>query len=205
MKVPEREGEPVVVWQAPYPSKIVVRQDFRMPSGKLEDFYFWGRGGRPVIVLPFTEEGEIILTHQWRPAIDSVVIEAPGGHPRRGNEAQSVEDLLREELLSETGYEPQRIAKIPEFNLDPPSNATVVVAYIAYDCRRVGEPKPESGEVLERRVMGFSYWLRSLWKEGPDKDSKTVTALFLALPYLPVKVQQEFLRILADVTSTIAR
>lgn len=201
MKIPEAVGDPRVVWQGtlpdgrPLPGKAVLAQEFRFPDGTTSEFYSW-KGGRPVIVLPFTRSGEIILVRQWRSGSNSVIIEAAGGHPDK--EGESPEETLAREFREETGYQAEGVVKIPSFFLDPPSNGVVVSTYIAYGCTRVGEMKLDPAERMERVVMPFKDWLRSLWRESDDKDSKTITALFLALPKLPMPLRRIFLSALGE-------
>lgn len=183
MKLPEPVGETTVVWQGPLPRLVVARQDFEFPDGHIQDFYLWGKGGRPVVVFPITAEDEVILTRQWRAGSSCAVLEAPGGHPELG---QTSEEALAAELREETGYAPTQIIKLPEFWLDAPSNGMVVVPYLALGCRKVGEPEPEAGELLEVVLMPLSQWLNACWSaSGNTRDAKTLAILALALPHLP--------------------
>lgn len=182
MKLPKPVGEPTVVWQGPLPRLIVARQDFEFPDGQVRDFYLWGKGGRPVVVLPITAEDEVILTRQWRAGSNCAVFEAPGGHPEPG---QTPEQALAAELRQETGYEPERIMKLPELWVEPTSNATVVVPYLALGCRKVAEPEPEAGEFLETVLIPLSQWLRTCWSASDNtRDAKTLAIALLALPFV---------------------
>lgn len=183
-KYPKIVGEGRVVWQGPYPNKIVTAQDFAFPDEHKETFYMWGNAAnKPVIVLPVTENGNVIVTHQWRPGSDGPVYELAGGHREQG---QTMEEALAAELRQEVGYESARVIPLPEFWLDAPSNRVIIAGYLALGCKKVCEPKPERSEVIEKVEMSLGEWFLRCTEYASvnNKDAKTLAVMTVALPRL---------------------
>lgn len=63
-----------------------------------------------VAIVPVTDADEIVLTEQFRPAVNRTVIEFPAGlaGDEAGAEAESLEEAARRELLEEIGCEAER-------------------------------------------------------------------------------------------------
>ena len=194
MNTPKKTGEPVIVWQGvfpdgrPIPGKAILAQKVEFPDGSIHEFYYED-GGRPVIVLAFTVAGEVILTDQWRIGRERV-LEAPGGHP---DEGATPEEALTTELREETGYAAGRILKLPRFSIVPPSSTNVTIPYLALDCVKVGEPKPEKSEWIKQLVLPFPEFLALFQGEETSVDGKTLAILALALPYLSPEFKAAFL------------
>jgi len=79
------------------------KKSFRMASGKINDWEFASRTKNmaAVAVFALTEENEVILVRQYRPAVDGEVIEMPAGLLDKENETQS-QAIIRE-MKEETG------------------------------------------------------------------------------------------------------
>jgi len=80
-----------------------------------------------VCILPFLEDGRVILIRQYRRSFDSWQLEIPGGGV---NEGETPEDAVRRELLEETGYIADRIFPLGHYYPSPGS--TTEVAYLYY-------------------------------------------------------------------------
>jgi ADP-ribose pyrophosphatase len=55
-----------------------------------------------VAVVPVLEDGRAVLVHQWRAAVDSIVLEIPAG--LRDVDGEATEETARRELAEEVGY-----------------------------------------------------------------------------------------------------
>jgi ADP-ribose pyrophosphatase len=185
MALPKKVGAAEIVWAAPDPrakGKMVREQKYEFPDGRIVPFWLFGGQSWPVVVLPFTAAGEVILAHQWRPGAGREVYEAPGGHLEPG---QSVEDALACELRQETGYVPERVIKLPEFWIDAVAYESIVRPYLALGCRKVTEQALEENELIRTVVLPLEEWLELCHGEENTRDGKTLAILALAMRYLP--------------------
>jgi len=114
-------------------------------TGRAHDFFVlespdW------VNVLPFTDEGELLLVRQHRFGVDRPSLEIPGGMVDPG---ESPLEAGRRELLEETGYEPARIEPIGTIESNPAILTNLTHTFLAVGCTKVGEQELDSTEELE--------------------------------------------------------
>ncbi|MEP7358283.1 MAG: NUDIX hydrolase [Anaerolineales bacterium] len=84
------------VWQTPWFSVVAKTVDAEeKPYYSLDMLDY-------VTILAQTEQGEILLVRQYRPAVERVTLELPSGHVEPG---ETPAQAARRELLEETGYE----------------------------------------------------------------------------------------------------
>jgi len=78
----------------------MLKKTFRLPDGTVADYDIKDEG-RPVCVLALTPKREVILAKQFRPGPEQMLLELPGGWVE---DADQPEQIIRQELLEETGY-----------------------------------------------------------------------------------------------------
>jgi ADP-ribose pyrophosphatase len=78
----------------------------------------WHIAVRPdaVVILPVTEEGNILFVKQWRRAIDKIILELPAGAVDEGEEPLIA---AQRELQEETGYKAHRLTPLGGFFSTP--------------------------------------------------------------------------------------
>jgi len=160
--------------------KRIFDQEYTLPNGDKTDFLLFEASGFPVIIFPLTEDDEVIVTNQFRYGANEFVTELPGGNPK-GN--QSPEQVLKDELLSETGYVPEEIICLNEGNMlwfDPASLRVPFGAYMALGCERIYDPRPDETEILEVVSIPLNNWIKKI-RDGEISDSKTIAVTMLAL------------------------
>ena len=138
-----------------------------------------------VAVVAVTEEREIILTEQHRPAVKKRVIDMPAGLAGdiSGEETEALATAARRELLEETGYRARRM----EFLMaGPPSagmSSEMVTFFLAKDCRRVADGGGDDHEAIEVHVVplkSVAAWLRKRAGKRRCIDPKVYAALYFA-------------------------
>ncbi len=125
-----------------------------------------------VAVVPFTREGDVILIKQFRPPVNSYVIEFPAGLNDRD---EPLEDVARRELREETGYQAERLEVIAEGPLSSGASTEILTVYLAEDVVYRGGQRldtVEEIEVIRLPSEGFYEGLLSLQDDDTYIDLK---------------------------------
>ena len=83
-----------------------------------------------VAIIPITKEGEVLMIRQFRPALNSYVIEFPAGLNDKG---ETLVDAARRELIEETGYMSETFELLAESPVSSGLSAEVLTVYLARD------------------------------------------------------------------------
>jgi len=126
-------------------SQSIERRDFRLPDGRVDDFYI-RLEAVGACVFALTTDKKVITIPQYRPGPKKILRELPGGQVDKGEDPR--EAAVRE-LLEETGYAGTVQEWTGTWYTDAytDSNRNIV---IVTDCEKVAEPvldKNEFGEV----------------------------------------------------------
>lgn len=106
-----------------------------------------GIAGSSCVILPITENNEVILVAQARVNTKlGVGIELPAG--LRENDEDPKEAALRE-LQEETGYTTDNLIHLSESYQDEGCSSATVNSYLALNCKKVSEQKLDSDEFLD--------------------------------------------------------
>ena len=162
--------------------KKMFKQNFSYPDGRVLDFWLFGADVVPIFIFAVTKASEVIVTWQYRHAVDAWILELPGGNPKDG---QTHEDVLRLELLEETGYWPKgaHIFRDRQVFIDPASVRVRGLVAVAWDCEFVQEPKPDSTELIVPVLYDLEDWV-AMCDEGQVSDAKSVQATRWAVNFL---------------------
>ena len=135
-----------------------------------------------VNVMPFTDQGELVLVRQFRHGPGRFTLEIPGGIFDGG---EGPEVAARRELREETGHDCRQLHYLGRVNPNPALFTNTCYTYLALGCRRVGDLQQDPGEDIEvvtvspdeadrlavreeidhALVLAAFYWYR-LWREG---------------------------------------
>jgi ADP-ribose pyrophosphatase len=141
------------------------------PSGREVEREIIRHGGAAV-VLPVTDDRRVVLIRQYRYAAGELMLEVPAGTIDAG---ESPEETARRELVEETGYHPERLAKLAEFFPSPGILTELMHLYLATGLTK-GEARPEDDESIEVVELPFEEALGL--EPGRDvRDAKTIVAL----------------------------
>ncbi len=150
------------------------------------------------VMVPFLEDGRIVLMRQYRYAVNEALWELPAGTLTGKEEnsrmvaVESPEECAVRELLEETGYEAARLEKVCECYAMPGSSDELMHIFFAYELTQ-REQSLDIGEVIYE-IRGFSgEELTAMIANAEIRDAKTLVGLFLALSRRP-----EGVRIAAD-------
>jgi ADP-ribose pyrophosphatase len=138
-----------------------------------------------VCILAITPQDEVILVEQFRPAVQSRVIELPAGLVGDTSSYTGEPNLAaaKRELLEETGY----TAGTWKFLAVGPSSAgmtdEMINFYLATDLVQKGPALGDGHEELQQHIIPrneLKAWLKDQASEGKMIDYKTYAALCLA-------------------------
>lgn len=138
-----------------------------------------------VIVVAVNERNELVLVEQYRPPVDSQVIEMPAGlvGDLPGGDKEPFEVAAQRELFEETGYEAAGMDKLIE---GPPAvgiSSEQVTFYRARDVRKTGAGGGDASEnirVHEVPLARVRAWLDGMTRQGKLVDPKVYAGLLFA-------------------------
>lgn len=117
-----------------------------LPSGKiLNDYYMWEQGD-VVIIIPYLDDGKVLLVSQYKHAVGEAVIEFPGGYVEENEEPRVA---AGRELLEETGLKSTKFEKVAVLSNDPTKIIGKIFVYRALDCIETGKAKLDETEDIE--------------------------------------------------------
>lgn len=125
------------------------------------------------LVVPFLEDGRIVLVRQFRSVWGRSSWECPAGHAEPG---ETPEAAARRELSEETGYTARRFVELCEIRASAkvPNPFTLFAAHEL----TAGEPHPDPGEDLEVGVFTREE-IGALFLQGEVIHAPSLVALLL--------------------------
>lgn len=159
-----------------------MERQFRLPGGKIIDYFNWGSVANPIIVFPLTQDNKVVAIRQFRYGANEVLIEFPGGCPDKG------EATPLKELEEETGYSAESFVKLgPARWFEPAECLTSYIPLLALGCKKTGKSKLDETEFIKTFVIPLPEWIAMIHR-GEILDSKTIAITFLALLHLGIKL-----------------
>jgi ADP-ribose pyrophosphatase len=129
-----------------------------------------------VVVLPLTDDGQVVLVQQWRQAAGKVLLEAPCGTMEPG------EDPLitaHRELREETGYRASSMTPLGGSWVAPGYSAEFTHAFVAHNLTR--DPLPQdTGEDIHTVMTSVADFPRMI-REGELQDQMTIAVYYMAM------------------------
>ena len=174
-------GEPTVL--AGKFGKKLISQIFRNPAtDKEEEFVLFGQKDWSV-VLPITEDGKKVVTvSQYKQGCDQIVLELPAG--TADFKGETPEEVMRRELLEETGFEPLEVISLgpPQF-MSTRNSWTKFHLFLAKGCKKVKEAKLDLNEEIETQLIPLDEWIELCFTEivEPSAIVATFRSLLLAI------------------------
>lgn len=155
------------------PGFDVVRDDVRLPDGTETDFHYVSEPPS-VVVLPFTDDGDVVVIREWRQAVGRVNYGLPAG----GLEAEDVDldAAARRELREETGYEADSTELMVTYE---PSNGlfdSVFHYVVARGCTPTGERDLDHNESIAVETTSLER-LKGRAVNGDLRDGRSALAI----------------------------
>lgn len=159
-----------------HPGRVVFLEieEHEGPRGELHTLEVVRHRGASA-VLALTEEGEVLLVRQYRPAIGERILEVPAGKLEEGEEPAP---CAARELEEETGLRAGRLEAMGTIWTTPGFSDERIWLFLARDLE-AGQQDLQSGEDLEVLRVPLAEALEKA-RSGEIRDAKTLAALLRA-------------------------
>ncbi len=141
------------------------------------------------MVIPVTENLEIVTVKQYRTGSDSVSHELPAGSMDSNTERFS--DMITRELEEETGYRAGEITKLGTFPLHTASSPTLAYLFLATGCTPTGQIHTDPNEEIEVKIIPLEIWVQ-MALAGEVKEPWTCLTTLLAIKHINEKLGLKF-------------
>ena len=135
-----------------------------------------------VVLVPITDQGELVLVEQFRIPVGRRVIELPAGLVGDGEDREeSLHSAAHRELEEETGYSAKRLSLLLECPSTPGLCDEIVTFFLAEGLHRTG---PGGGDPSEDIIVhhvpleSAAQWLTDRQADGRYLDPKTYAGLY---------------------------
>jgi len=180
----KKVGEPSFMAKK-FGKQLIVQMFLNPTTGKEEEFVLFGQKDWSV-VLPVTEDGEVVVVRQYKQGCHQILLELPAGTADFKDETP--EEVMRRELLEETGYEPAEVIALgPSQYISTRNSWTRFHPFLARGCRKVKETKIDLNEEIEVILIPLEEWIDLCLKEIVEPSA--IVATFRSLPHLGYQFQ----------------
>lgn len=129
-----------------------------------------------VAILALTEDGELVLTEQYRAPVDARVIDLPAGLI----EQYEAEETAWRELEEETGFTCDEVVLLASAPTSPGITSEIVHFYRAKGVRRVGKGGGVEGEKITVHLVKLADMPSWLESQKSRIDAKIWAGLYFA-------------------------
>ncbi len=143
-----------------------------------------------VVLVPVTDQGEIVLVEQFRKPVENNVIELPAGLVGdHEDQDESIIKAAQRELFEETGFEAAQLDLLMECPGSAGMSDEILSFVLASGLHRVGPGGGDDSEDIQVHIIPLNevdHWLEERQAAGTLLDPKIYSALYwLASTELP--------------------
>ena len=149
---------------------------FKMPNGEQKDFVIKNEGPAACIVA-ITEDNEVVVTRQFRPGLQEILSELPGGYLDENGLEDPVVGIERE-FLEETGFKGDMEEVAVAY--DDAYSTMRRHCFVAINCKQIQPPNLDDTEYVALDTMPLEQF-RDLLRSGKMTD---IEAGYLALDHV---------------------
>jgi ADP-ribose pyrophosphatase len=154
-----------------------VRKDrVRTNRGNLTDYYVVERFDY-TIVVPVTDDGQVVTVRQYKHGAGEVVRELPAGYIEDGEDALP---CAFRELREETGYTAKRMEPLAVLFASPSASGHRAHIFLATGVSRIGGQALDANEKIAVEPMPFAQAINLAAANADFRDLGSTAALFLA-------------------------
>lgn len=154
--------------------RAVMERRFILPDGR-EESYEIKKEDDIVVALALTPDNKVLLTKEFRPGPEKIMLDLPGGGIEEG---ETPEQAMARELLEETGCAGE--VKCVGRDYDCAYSSRVRYSFVVINCRKVSDQNGDDNEFIEVVEMSLADFRKHL-RSGETTD---VQSGYLGLDYL---------------------
>ncbi|YAF94517.1 MAG: NUDIX hydrolase [Nodularia sp. CChRGM 3473] len=159
-----------------------VRQDkIELPNGQIIDDFFVVIRPEIALILPITNNQEIVFVRQYRHGVGEILLELPAGSFDAAKE--DAETAAVRELQEETGYVAQKVTKLATLYDNPVKDTNQIHLFLAENVRNSGVRKLDITEDIEIVLIPVESVFEQI-TQGEIAVTGSIAALFLGLNFL---------------------
>ena len=152
----------------------------KLPNGS-EGIYSCVRHPGGAMVIPLTQDGQLVLVKQYRFALSGRLLEFPAGTVEVDEDPALT---VRREIEEETGYRAHQWQHLGDFPLCPGYSDEIIYTYLAQDLEKLETPPAQDDDEDIEVVLMSPQELEVTILAGEPVDAKTIAGLVLARKYL---------------------
>jgi ADP-ribose pyrophosphatase len=133
------------------------------------------------LVIPMTDDGQLVLVRQYRFAIQGRLLEFPAGTVEPGEDPL---ETVQREIEEETGYSGDRWKKLGEFFLAPGYSDEIIYSFLAQGLTKLEQPPEQDDDEDIEIVLMTPEQVEAAIYGGELADSKSISSFMLARPIL---------------------
>lgn len=148
-----------------------VSEDVTLPNGSRTEMAMVRHPGS-IAVVPFLDDGTVIMERQYRHAVREYLLEIPAGTLEPG---ESPLNCARRELEEETGYMAEEFIELSQVDILPAYSDEKIYIYLARGLT-LSRQKLDKNEIIEVVKYPFEETIKMI-EQGRITDALTLLAL----------------------------